>query len=156
MIGGVKEAHIKKFSRLVQELYDLLRTIRKYNPNVCYRLLNCESMSIGLNSNEDDDYPTILSEMLECDSINDVGTAVYDIDEEASERCSYIKHSRNKLNRSHGSNRTKRQIKIGSEDYYEDVVPFYNGYKNSFIFDFDEPLSEKEFASIHLGIELVD
>ena len=56
MIGGIKEYHIKKFSRLVKELEQLRKDIEEYCPDVVFRLNNSCMMEIGIDNGEED-YP---------------------------------------------------------------------------------------------------
>lgn len=75
MTNGIKDYHIKKFSRLVQELDQLREDIQKYNPNVVFRLHDTSSLELGIHDGEG--YPYVISEYFDCDAINDVGQESY-------------------------------------------------------------------------------
>ena len=147
MIAGIKECHIKKFSRLVQELEQLRKDIKEYCPEVVYRLSDTSILELGIDS-DDGDYPYIVQEMLYCDSINDVGDESYCIiDEDKQRQLSYSKTKRG----SSISGKKVVRIKKGSKRYQEEVYPYWNGYRNGF-----GNLTEEQFALLHLGIELYD
>ena len=57
----IQKRHLKKFSRLVQELQELLKEVQQYCPEAVYRLNTCESLEFGLNA-DGDDYPYYISE----------------------------------------------------------------------------------------------
>lgn len=145
MIAGIKECHIKKFSRLVKELEQLRLDIKEYCPDVVYRLNNTSTMELGIDKGFED-YPYIIAEGLICDSINDVGTESYClVDEDKEKQLAYSKNNRGKkLDK-------PIRIKKGSERYQDEVYPYWNGYKNS-----HGDLTEKQFALLYLGVELYE
>lgn len=147
MIGGIKERHIRKFSRLVQELEQLRKDIKEYCPDVVFRLNNTCMMEIGLD-NDIGDYPYIISEILECECINDVGSESYCIvDEDKEKQLAYTKTKNNRGNKSGKAIR----IKKGSERYQDEVYPYWNGYRNGC-----GDLTEEQFALLYLGVELYE
>lgn len=150
MVAGIKKYHIKKFSRLVQELEQLRQDIQEYCPEAVYRLNTCQSLELGIDPGQFDDYPYIVAEDLLCDAINDVGTESYCVDESREHELSYRK--RKKVGRTYQPAKGLTRIKIGSNRYYEEVYPYWNGYRNGF----NSNLTEKEFAELHLGVELYD
>lgn len=159
MIAGIKECHIKKFSRLVKELEQLRLDIKEYCPDVVFRLNNTSMMEIGIDKGFED-YPYIIGEDLVCDSINDVGTASYClIDETREKELAYSKTKNNRgksKKRSTGiGNTTGKTIRIkkGSERYQYEVYPYWNGYRTS---HGDRDLTEEQFALLYLDIELYD
>lgn len=147
MIGGIKECHIKKFSRLVQELEQLRQDIEEYCPEVAFRLNNTCMMEIGVDKGIGD-YPYIIAETLICESINDVGTESYCIVDEDKEK--QLAFSKTKRGSSISGKKIVR-IKKGSKRYQEDVYPYWNGYRNC-----SGDLTEEQFALLHLGVELYD
>ena len=140
MIAGIKECHIKKFSRLVQELEQLRLDIKEYCPDVVFRLNNTSTMELGIDKGFED-YPYIIAEDLICDSINDVGTESYCLVGEDSEKQLAYHKTKSKSNR----------VKIGSDRYMDEVYPYWNGYKNT-----RGTMTQKEFALSCLGIELYE
>jgi hypothetical protein len=154
MIVGIKECHIKKFSRLVQELEQLRKDIEEYCPDVVFRLADTSLMEIGIDS-DDGDYPYIVQERLYCESINDVGSASYClVNENREKELAYSKNrSRSKKGRNTLGNTTCKKIRIkkGSERYKEEVYPYWNGYRNG-----HGDLTEEQFALLYLDIELYD
>ena len=117
MIGGIKECHIRKFSRLVQELEQLRKDIKQYCPDVVFRLNNTCMMEIGIDKGFSD-FPYIIAEVLDCESINDVGTESYCIVDEDKEK--QLAYSKAKNSRSNKSSEPTR-IKKGSERYQDEV-----------------------------------
>lgn len=153
MQHGIKDYHIRKFSRLVQELDSLLKDIRAYCPDAVYRLNTSEFLELGIHGKDcEDDYPYIISERLSCDDINDVGRASYCLDETAEAELHYCKDT-DRSKSVHAWTKTKR-IKKGTSAYFDEVHPYYIGYCASRVYH--EPMSEEEFASEYLNIELVD
>ena len=159
MIAGIKECHIKKFSRLVQELEQLRQDIKEYCPDVVFRLNNTCVMEIGIDKGLED-YPYIIGEDLICDSINDVGTESYClVDEDREKQLAYSKTKDNRGKSKKGSNTIGNttgktiRIKKGSERYKEEVYPYWNGYRNG---HGDEDLTEEQFALLYLDIKLYE
>ena len=154
MIAGIKECHIKKFSRLVQELEKLRKDIEEYCPDVVFRLNNTCMMKIGVDKGIGN-YPYIVEEHLLCDSINDVGTESYClVDEDREKQLAYSKNrSRSKKGSNTLGNATGKTIRIkkGSERYKEEVYPYWNGYRNGY-----GDLTEEQFALLYLDIELYE
>lgn len=147
MIGGIKEYHIKKFSRLVKELEQLRKDIEEYCPDVVFRLNNSCMMEIGIDNGEED-YPYIIEEILQCESINDLGRESYCIvDEDKEKQLAYTKTKNNRGNKSGKAIR----IKKGSERYQDEVYPYWNGYRNG-----RGDLTEEQFALLYLGVELYE
>lgn len=147
MIGGIKEYHIKKFSRLVKELEQLRKDIKEYCPDVVFRLNNTCMMEIGLDKGYSD-FPYVIAEILDCESINDVGTESYCIvDEDKEKQLAYTKTKNNRGNKSSKAIR----IKKGSERYQDEVYPYWNGYRNG-----RGDLTEEQFALLYLGVELYE
>ena len=147
MIGGIKECHIRKFSRLVQELEQLRKDIKQYCPDVVFRLNNTCMMEIGIDKGFSD-FPYIIAEVLDCESINDVGTESYCIVDEDKEK--QLAYSKAKNSRSNKSSEPTR-IKKGSERYKDEVYPYWNGYRNG-----RGDLTEEQFALLYLDIELYE
>lgn len=147
MIGGIKECHIRKFSRLVQELEQLRKDIKQYCPDVVFRLNNTCMMEIGIDKGFSD-FPYIIAEVLDCESINDVGTESYCIVDEDKEK--QLAYSKAKNSRSNKSSEPTR-IKKGSERYQDEVYPYWNGYRNG-----RGDLTEEQFALLYLDIELYE
>lgn len=144
MIAGIKECHIKKFSRLVKELEQLRLDIEKYCPNVVFRLSDTSIMELGIGS-EDNDYPYIIQERLYCDCINDVGVKSYCIvDKDKEKELAYSKAKSKKTDKT-------IRIKKGSERYQDEVYPYWNGYRNG-----HEDLTEEQFALLYLNIKLYE
>ena len=136
----IQKRHLKKFSRLVQELQELLEEVQQYCPEATYRLNTCESLDFGIDSNNDD-YPYYISEPFYCDAINDVGSESYCLlseDEENEMRYSPRKR---------GSNSDSKKISYSKSD----IKAFYTGYCNSCM---GEPLPIKEFAKKFLGVDM--
>lgn len=147
MIAGIKERHIKKFSRLVKELEQLRLDIEKYCPNVVFRLNDTSIMELGIGS-EDNDYPYIIQERLYCDCINDVGVKGYCIVDEDKEK--QLAYSKTKNRRGNKLGKSIR-IKKGSERYQDEVYPYWNGYRNG-----HDDLTEEQFALLYLDVELYE
>ncbi len=147
MIAGIKECHIKKFSRLVQELEQLRKDIEEYCPDVEFRLNNTSKLEIGINKGFDD-YPYIIAEDLDCESINDVGRKSYCLVDEDKER--QLAYSKAKNSRGNKAGKPIR-IKKGSERYQDEVYPYWNGYRNG-----HGDLTEKQFALLFLNVELYE
>lgn len=147
MIGGIKECHIRKFSRLVKELEQLRKDIKEYCPDVVFRLNNTCMMEIGIDKGFSD-FPYIIAEVLDCESINDVGTESYCIVDEDKEK--QLAYSKAKNSRSNKSGEPTR-IKKGSERYLDEVYPYWNGYRNG-----RGDLTEEQFALLYLDVELYE
>lgn len=135
----IQKRHLKKFSRLVQELQELLKEVQQYCPEAVYRLNTCESLEFGLS--DDEDYPYYVSENFYCDAINDVGNESYCLLSEDEE--SEMRYSRNKR----GSNTVPKTMSYSKSD----IKAFYNGYCNSCL---GEPLPIKEFAKKYLKVDI--
>lgn len=147
MISGIKEYHIKKFSRLVKELEQLRKDIEEYCPNVVFRLNNSCMMEIGIDKGEED-CPYIITEILQCESVNDLGIASYClVDEDKEEQLAYTKTKNNRSNKTG----VPIRIKKGSERYQEEVYPYWNGYRNGC-----GDLTEDQFALLYLNVELYE
>lgn len=147
MIGGIKECHIRKFSRLVQELEQLRKDIKEYCPDVVFRLNNTCMMEIGIDKGFRD-FPYIVAEILDCESINDVGTESYCIVDEDKEK--QLAYSKTKNRRGNKLGEPIR-IKKGSERYQDEVYPYWNGYRNG-----RGDLTEEQFALLYLDVELYE
>lgn len=134
----IQKRHLKKFSRLTQELMNLLEEVQEYCPEACYRLNNSAGLQFGIEADYNGDTcdcPYYIEERFYCEPINDIGSETYCLlsDEEAEE-LSYVKTSR-----------IKGQRKI----QHSEVKDFYNGYCNSCLGD---PMPIEEFAKKYLGI----
>lgn len=136
----IQKRHLKKFSRLVQELQELLKEVQQYCPEAVYRLNTCESLEFGLNA-DGDDYPYYISEDLYCDAINDNGLESYCLlSEDEEDELRYSPRKR-------GSNTVPKTMSYSKSD----IKAFYNGYCNSCL---GEPLPIKEFAKKYLKVDI--
>lgn len=128
MVNGIKENHIKKFSRLVQELEELQDEIKQYCPNATF-VSDTDNFALcvmGESEYTDYQYIEVISEQLSSDNIADIGSA-YEESEESMKDLHYSKKSQKR----------GKSCKLSDEE----IDAYYNGYCNTVT----NPLPREEF-----------